>query len=139
MTTIRLSAEEVRLQSFVYGFTNPEVAGQFRTRLVVPQAPRRPHLWSRCTWRRCRDRRHAQGAFRLARLDGPIDAGTQARLDRFIGYCQSYAKSHEVLYRNEAVQEEVRDVARAVLQAVAEMRTGRLSMPDRALSRPRPK
>jgi hypothetical protein len=43
---------------------------------------------------------------------GLIDAGTQARLDRFIGYYQSYAKSHEVLDRDEAVQEEVRNVAR---------------------------
>ncbi|WP_194713085.1 flavodoxin family protein [Noviherbaspirillum soli] len=70
---------------------------------------------------------------------GLIDAGTQARLDRFIGYYQSYAKSHEVLDRDEAVQEEVRNVARTVLEAVAELRAGRLSMPDRALSRPRPK
>jgi multimeric flavodoxin WrbA len=70
---------------------------------------------------------------------GLIDAGTQARLDRFIGYYQSYAKSHEVLDQDEPVQEEVRNVARAVLKAVAELRAGRLSMPDRALSRPRPK
>jgi multimeric flavodoxin WrbA len=70
---------------------------------------------------------------------GLIDAGTQARLDRFIGYYGSYAKSHEVLDRDEAVQEEVRNVARAVLEAVTELRSNRLSMPDKGLQRPRPK
>lgn len=70
---------------------------------------------------------------------GLIDAGTQARLDRFIGYYDSYAKSHEVLDRDEAVQEEVRNVARAVLEAVSEIRANRLSMPDKGLQRPRPK
>jgi hypothetical protein len=34
MTTVRLSLEEVRVQSFIYGFTNPEVAGQFQTCLL---------------------------------------------------------------------------------------------------------
>ena len=70
---------------------------------------------------------------------GLIDAGTQARLDRFIGYYDSYAKSHEVLDRDEAVQEEVRNVARAVLEAVSELRSNRLSIPDKGLQRPRPK
>jgi hypothetical protein len=60
-------------------------------------------------------------------------------LDRFIGYYASYAKSHEVLDRDEAVQEEVRNVARAVLEAVRELRANQLSMPDRSLQRPRPK
>jgi hypothetical protein len=34
MTTVRLSAEEVRVQSFIYGFDNPEVADQFQTCLL---------------------------------------------------------------------------------------------------------
>lgn len=29
MTTVRLSSEEVRVQSYIYGFTNPEIADQF--------------------------------------------------------------------------------------------------------------
>jgi len=70
---------------------------------------------------------------------GLVDAGTKARLDRYIGYYQSYAKSHEALDRDEAIQEEVRNVARAVLEAVAELRANRLSMPDRGLQAPRPK
>jgi hypothetical protein len=38
-----------------------------------------------------------------------------------------------------AVQEEVRNVARAVVVAIGELRQGRLSRPDAGLSRPRPK
>lgn len=34
MTTVRLSSEEVRVQSFIYGFTNPDVADQFQTCLL---------------------------------------------------------------------------------------------------------
>ncbi len=34
MTTVRLSSEEVRVQSCVYGFTNPDVADQFQTCLL---------------------------------------------------------------------------------------------------------
>ena len=34
MTTVRLSLEEVRVQSFVYGFTDPNVADQFHTCLL---------------------------------------------------------------------------------------------------------
>jgi len=70
---------------------------------------------------------------------GLIDAGAQARLDRYIGYWGSYADSHDVLDEDTAVQNEVRNVARAVLRAVGEVRAGRLSQPDHGLTRPRPK
>jgi multimeric flavodoxin WrbA len=70
---------------------------------------------------------------------GLVDAGPMARLDRFVGYYEPYATSHEALDRDVAVQEEVRNVARAVAVAVGEARAGRLSMPDRGLARPRPK
>jgi multimeric flavodoxin WrbA len=70
---------------------------------------------------------------------GLVDAGSMARLDRYIGYYEPYATSHEALDRDVAVQEEVRNVARAVAVAVSEARAGRLSMPDRGLARPRPK
>jgi hypothetical protein len=62
-----------------------------------------------------------------------------SRLDRFIGYYQPYATSHEELDRDKDVQEEVRNVARAVSVAVAELRAGRLTQPDAKLERPRPK
>jgi multimeric flavodoxin WrbA len=70
---------------------------------------------------------------------GLVDAGPLARLDRYIGYWGSYADSHAVLDEDTAVQNEVRNVARAVLRAVGELRAGRLSQPDQGLKRPRPK
>ncbi len=70
---------------------------------------------------------------------GLVDAGQMSRLDRFIGYYEPYATSHEELDRNEAVQEEVRNVARAVANAVGELRAGKLSRPDAKLERPRKK
>jgi len=70
---------------------------------------------------------------------GLVDAGAMSGLDRYIGYYEPYATSHESLDRDQAVQEEVRNVARAVAHAVAELRAGRLSMPDRDLKRPRMK
>ncbi len=70
---------------------------------------------------------------------GLIDAGPASRLDRYIGYFQPYATSHDALDHDEGVKEEVRNVARAVVSAVAEMRAGRLSTPDRGLRVPRPK
>lgn len=70
---------------------------------------------------------------------GLIDAGSQARLDRYVGYYEPYATSHDALDDDKPVQAEVRNVARAVANAVAELRAGTLSQPDSGLSRPRPK
>jgi len=70
---------------------------------------------------------------------GFIDAGAQARLDRYIGYFEPYATSHEALDQNTTVQEEARNVARAVAQSVVELRSGRLQAVQPKLSRPRPK
>ena len=70
---------------------------------------------------------------------GFIDAGAQARLDRYIGYYEPYATSHDTLDADHAVQEEARNVARAVAQTVVELRAGRLQAVQPKLSRPRPK
>ena len=70
---------------------------------------------------------------------GFIDAGTQARLDRYIGYYEPYATSHEALDKDVSIQEEVRNVARSVAKAVVELRAGRLQAAQPILSRPRPK
>ena len=70
---------------------------------------------------------------------GLIDAGSKSCLDRYVGYYEPYATSHETLDRDEALQEEARNVGRAVANAVGEMRAGRLSQPDRQLDNPRPK
>ncbi len=70
---------------------------------------------------------------------GLVDAGAASSLDRYVSYYEPYATSHESLDKDEALQEEVRNVARAVSNAVKELREGKLSMPDRALKHPRPK
>ncbi|MFO1397356.1 MAG: NAD(P)H-dependent oxidoreductase [Burkholderiales bacterium] len=70
---------------------------------------------------------------------GLVPAGDRARLDRFIGYYEPYATSHDALDADHGVQEEVRNVARAVSEAVNALRGGRLSMPGKALVPPRPK
>src|SRR5450830_232120 len=70
---------------------------------------------------------------------GLIDAGAGSRLDRFIGYYESYAESHATLDQDVDVQEEVRNVARAVAVAVGALRQGTLSQPDKDIKKPRPK
>ena len=70
---------------------------------------------------------------------GLVDAGFHARLDRFIGYYEPYATSHDALDRDEAVQEETRNVARAVARVTTALRAGELD--DAIAARPavRPK
>ncbi|WP_096698348.1 flavodoxin family protein [Polaromonas sp. AER18D-145] len=70
---------------------------------------------------------------------GLIDAGSQARLDRYVGYYAPYATSHDALDADAPMQAEVRNVASAVAHAVKALRAGTLSQPDKGLSRPRPK
>ena len=70
---------------------------------------------------------------------GFIDAGAQARLDRYIGYYEPYANSHDTLDKDKMVQEEVKNVARAVAKAVVELRAGNLAKVKAELKKPRPK
>lgn len=70
---------------------------------------------------------------------GLVDAGPKARLDRFIGYYQPYASSHEALDADKAVQAEVSNVALAVADAVLQLRSNTLSHPGADLMAPRPK
>ncbi len=70
---------------------------------------------------------------------GLIDAGAAAQLDRYIGYYEPYYNSHDTLDQDKAVQEETRNVARAVVEAVKLLRAGKLSQPDQRLKPPRPK
>jgi multimeric flavodoxin WrbA len=70
---------------------------------------------------------------------GLIDAGPAARLDRYIGYYESYADSHAALDRDTAVQDEVRGAAQALAVAITALRAGRLVRPDAGVPRPRPK
>ena len=70
---------------------------------------------------------------------GLIDAGAAAKLDRYIGYYEPYYNSHDALDKDAAVQEEVRNVARSVVEAVKQIRAGTLSQPDKKIKWPRPK
>jgi multimeric flavodoxin WrbA len=70
---------------------------------------------------------------------GLIDAGVVSRLDRYVGYYESYAESHEALDRDLAVQQEVRNVAVAVANAVEESRANHLLHPEAGIKNPRPK
>lgn len=70
---------------------------------------------------------------------GLVDAGARARLDRYIGYYEPYATSHDTLDADRALWEEVRNVARAVAHAVGDARAGRLTDPPAGLEDPRPK
>ena len=70
---------------------------------------------------------------------GLIEAGAMARLDRFVGYYEPYATSHQALDADKPFQEEVRNVARAVAQTIRDVRAGKHVASDRKLEPPRPK
>ena len=70
---------------------------------------------------------------------GLVDAGSLARLDRYIGYYEPYATSHDTLDADKAVPAEVRNVASAVAGAVKALRAGTLPEPGKNLRQPRPK
>jgi hypothetical protein len=69
---------------------------------------------------------------------GLVDAEKMAFLDRYIGYYNPYPTSHNQLDTDLELHEEVRNVARAVVNAVGELRTGNLSRLDATLRAPRP-
>jgi multimeric flavodoxin WrbA len=68
-----------------------------------------------------------------------VPAGVPAELDRYIGYWEPYATSPEALDKDEAIQEEVRNAARTLLEAVQARRAGRLVSAGSELEQPRQK
>jgi multimeric flavodoxin WrbA len=66
-------------------------------------------------------------------------AGTLAEVDRYIGYWQPYATSHAALDQDAAMQDEVRNAARTLLEAVQAKRSGRLVSAGAELREPRQK
>jgi multimeric flavodoxin WrbA len=70
---------------------------------------------------------------------GLISAGHLAVAERYIGYLSPYATSHDDLDKEMATQEDVRNIARALVQSVRQLRNGELKQPDRGLREPRPK
>ncbi|MGH8431514.1 MAG: flavodoxin family protein [Solimonas sp.] len=70
---------------------------------------------------------------------GLVSAGHAAELDRYLGYYEPYATSHDALDRDRAFQEETRNAARALVEAVRLLRRGKLGQPDARLRDVRPK
>lgn len=55
---------------------------------------------------------------------GLVDAGALSQLDRYIGYYAPYATSHEALDADQALLEESRNAARALVERVRQLRAG---------------
>jgi multimeric flavodoxin WrbA len=66
-------------------------------------------------------------------------AGPVGELARYIGYWKPYATSHADLDADTAIQEEVRNAARALLEGVQAVRSGQLIDPGRDIEQPRQK
>jgi hypothetical protein len=62
-----------------------------------------------------------------------------AELDRYIGYWQPYATNHEALDADTALQEEVRNAARTLMEAAHASHAGKLLMAGKDLKPPRQK
>jgi multimeric flavodoxin WrbA len=70
---------------------------------------------------------------------GLISAGPAAMVGRYLGYYRPYATSHEDLDRDSALQEEVRNAARALVERVRQIRSGTYRDAEEGLPDPRPK
>ena len=70
---------------------------------------------------------------------GLVRAGESGTIGRYLGYMAPYATSHDDLDRDAALQEEVRNAARSLVETVRQLRSGRLRQPDAALTAPREK
>jgi multimeric flavodoxin WrbA len=70
---------------------------------------------------------------------GLVGAGPFGALDRYIGYYEPYATSHDALERDRALPLEIVNVARALVRTARALRHGDLLDPGRGLRAPRPK
>ena len=86
-----------------------------------------------------RARRRCAEPHRLAAGHGAGAGGQPRHLDRYIGYYEPYATSHEALDRDLAFQEEVRNVARSLVNAVRLIQGNQFQRPDKGLQEPRAK
>lgn len=67
-----------------------------------------------------------------------VEAG-HSSMDRYIGYYEPYATSHDALDTDHKLHEEVRQAAATLLEAVRLNRAGKLPQPGAGLKEPRPK
>jgi multimeric flavodoxin WrbA len=70
---------------------------------------------------------------------GLVAAGRAALVDGYVGYYKPYANSHDDLDSDKEFQEEVRNAARTLVNAVRLLRRGEFKQPDKSLREPRPK
>lgn len=70
---------------------------------------------------------------------GFVAAGFKGRLDRYIGYYESYAESHEALDEDQAVQNEAVMVAQALQVTINALRQGVELQPSQKIEAVRPK
>ena len=68
-----------------------------------------------------------------------VPAAPNALVDRYVGYYEPYATSHEALDRDTSFQEEVRNATRALVEGVRLLRAGSFPRADREQRDPRPK
>jgi multimeric flavodoxin WrbA len=68
-----------------------------------------------------------------------VPCAPQPGLDRYVGYYEPYATSHEALDRDVALRTEVENQALALVARVRQIRDGTYRRPDEDLARPRPK
>jgi multimeric flavodoxin WrbA len=68
-----------------------------------------------------------------------VQAGHAATIDRYVGYYEPYATSHDALDRDEALHTEVRNAAKILIEAVRLARAGKLPQPGERVQDPRPK
>ena len=70
---------------------------------------------------------------------GMIPSGHLALIDRYVGYLTPYATSHDDLDQDTDFQDDVRNAALTLVQAVKDRRSGKLQPADRGLHEARPK
>ena len=70
---------------------------------------------------------------------GLLSSGHAAEIDRYVGYYGPYAENHVALDKDRAFQEEARNAARALVQAVKLLRRDEFPQPSAHLDEPREK
>jgi multimeric flavodoxin WrbA len=70
---------------------------------------------------------------------GLVRAGDAGAVSRYVGYFRPYATSHDDLDEDPAIQKEVRNAARSLVETVRQIRSGKLRQPDQGLRAPREK
>ena len=68
-----------------------------------------------------------------------VPAGTLAEIDRYVGYWEPYATSHEAFDADAKLQAEVANAARILATAIEDKRAGRMADTERGVEEPRKK